>query len=294
MTCPKEEVSRIWEDNQNLLVQDQKSVYGCLNQDCCKQVKTIIGGRFNIVTVTCLVITIYLLIFIVNMQYMFKVIQRYHIRFLNHKGDHFNLALTLAAVAVFLYLRFVMNFSQMGPPVVNFAPIVPKKAEVYSYYDIKDPKIKKELQVLELSQDPFLSHFNFKDINKVLPFSDPGCPPDGVCSENLQTLVKMHLVQSTDATRKPKNFFQLYLPENTTSSEHESLKELILKNETNAQGDVYVEGSIKQLRNLLKSHMIVKPSCLFDESIKIDIKVMYAIDGQYAESRSRAVSYEVA
>lgn len=44
----------------------------------------------------------------------------------------------------------------------------------------------------------------------------------------------MHLVQSTDATRKPKNFFQLYLPNNTTSSERESIKELILKNETNA------------------------------------------------------------
>jgi hypothetical protein len=55
-----------------------------------------------------------------------------------------------------------------------------------------------------------------------------------------------------------------------------------------------VEGSIKQLRNLLKNFMIVKPSCLFDESIKIEIKVMYAVDGQYAEKYSRAVSYEVA
>lgn len=66
-----------------------------------------------------------------------------------------------------------------------------------------------------------------------------------------------------------------------SSSERESVKELILKNETTSQGDVYVEGSIKQLRNLLKNYMIVKPSCLFDESIKIDIKVMYALDGQY-------------
>jgi hypothetical protein len=40
--------------------------------------------------------------------------------------------------------------------------------------------------------------------------------------------------------------------------------------------------------------MIVKPSCLFDESIKIDIKVMYAIDGKYSETHSRSVSYEVA
>jgi hypothetical protein len=187
-----------------------------------------------------------------------------------------------------------MTFAQMGPPVVNFTPIVPKKAEIFTYYDLKDPKIKKELQVLEMSQDPYLSYFSFKDINKILPFSDPGCPPDGVCSENMQTLVKMHLVQSTDATRKPKNFFQLYLPDNTTASERESIKELILKNETTAQGDVYVEGSIKQLRNLLKNYMIVKPSCIFDESIKLDIKVMYAVDGQYSETHSRAVAYEIA
>lgn len=139
-------------------------------------------------------ITAYMVLFIVNMQYMFKVISRYNIRFLNHNGDHFNLGLLLVASLVFLYMRFLMPFSQMGPPVVDFTPIVPKHAEVFSYYDLKDPKIKHEMQVLEVSQDPYMSHFNFKDINKILPFSDPGCPPDGVCSENLQTLVKMHLV----------------------------------------------------------------------------------------------------
>jgi hypothetical protein len=84
----------------------------------------------------------------------------------------------------------------MGPPSVDFTPIVPKKSEVYTYYDLKDPKIKKELAVLELAHpesDPNLSHFVFKDISKVLPFSDPGCPPDGICNDNLQTLIKMHI-----------------------------------------------------------------------------------------------------
>jgi hypothetical protein len=138
---------------------------------------------------------------------MFKVISRYNIRFLNHNGDLVNLALILVAISVFLYMRFLMNFAQMGPPVVNYTPIVPKNSEIYAYYDIKDPKTRKESQVLELSLDPFLSHFTFKDINKLLPFSDPGCPPDGICSDNLQTLIKMHLVQSTDTVRKPKNFF---------------------------------------------------------------------------------------
>ena len=31
LTCPKGQISRIWEDNQNLLVEDQKDVYGCVN-----------------------------------------------------------------------------------------------------------------------------------------------------------------------------------------------------------------------------------------------------------------------
>jgi len=57
---------------------------------------------------------------------------------------------------------------------------VPKGQEVYSYYGIPNPKAKKESQLLELQykSDPYLSHFAFVDINKVLPFSDPACPPD--------------------------------------------------------------------------------------------------------------------
>jgi len=45
----------------------------------------------------------------------------------------------------------------------------------------------------------------------------------------------------------------LNLPANASASEKETAKELIMKNETNLKGDVFVEGSIKQLRNLLKN-----------------------------------------
>lgn len=93
-------------------------------------------------------------------------------------------------------------------------------------------------------------------------------------------------------TRKPKNFIQLSIPSNVTESETESIKELILKNETSAQGDVYVEGSMKQLRSLFKQYLIVKPACLFDSTIKMDVKVMFAQDGQYSESHTRSSSFE--
>jgi hypothetical protein len=38
LTCPKQDVALIWEDNTNMLTQDQKTMYGCINPDCCDQV----------------------------------------------------------------------------------------------------------------------------------------------------------------------------------------------------------------------------------------------------------------
>ena len=43
------------------------------------------------------------------------------------------------------------------------------------------------------------------------------------------------------------------LPANASASEKETARELVMKNETNLSGDVFLEGSIKQLRNLLKN-----------------------------------------
>ena len=145
-----------------------------------------------------------------------------------------------------------------------------------------------------MSKDEYLSNFRFVDITKVLPYSDPVCPPDGVCGENLQTLVKLHMNQTTDTTKKNKSFFQLSIPKNATKSEIETLKELVMKNETTNTGDVYLEGSMKQLKSLLKNNIVVKPACMYDSSINVDIKVMYALNGQYNDKNSREVNYELA
>ena len=45
-----------------------------MNTDCCEQVTTAISATFDVVTVSCIVILVYMLFFIVNMQYMLKVI----------------------------------------------------------------------------------------------------------------------------------------------------------------------------------------------------------------------------
>ena len=101
-------------------------------------------------TVSCIVIMVYLVLFIVNQQYMLKVIQKYQIRFLNHQGDMMSLLVTLVALGFFLFAMYGWNADQIGVPIADFPPIVPKDQEVYSYYGLPNPKLKKEPQLLEL------------------------------------------------------------------------------------------------------------------------------------------------
>jgi len=215
--------------------------------------------------------------------------------------------MTLVAIGLFAFARYGYSYEQIGPPIADFQAIVPKGQEVYDYYGLPNPKRKKETQLLELQyeDDPYLNHFSFVDINKVLPFSHPSCPPDGMCSEKMQALMKFHITQSTDLAsssapgakeqkaKREVGFFQLEIPRNASRAERESVKELILRNETTTEGDISAEGSIKQLKNLLKNHLVVKPACLFDNSIKVTIKVMFASNGQYSEDHTKTVDFEL-
>ena len=112
---------------------------------------------------------------------MVKVISRYQIRILNHNKDWVHLIMIVAYTVGFLVLRYGFQFEQIGPPVVNFEPIVPKGSAIYTYYGIDNPKLKKDLLPLEISKDPFLHHFSFIDVTKIIPYSDMACPPDGIC-----------------------------------------------------------------------------------------------------------------
>ena len=120
------------------------------------------------------------------------------------------------------------------------------------------------------------------------------CPPDGFCLESIQTLIKFHMVQETDTSKVPNTFFQLYMPQNMSKSEKESVRELILKNETKGQGDVYIEGSVKQLKNFMKNHLVIKPACMFDSSIKVKIQVMFAQNGKYSDKNKRELELDLA
>ena len=114
LTCKKVEMARIWEDNEDILVQDQKESFGCLNLECCAQVESIIQGRFALVQAGCIVMVFFMILYLMNLQYMTKTISRYHVRFLNHRGDVWFFAMTVAAaLALFIVKKFP------GEPIAN-------------------------------------------------------------------------------------------------------------------------------------------------------------------------------
>jgi len=145
-------------------------------------------------TVGCIVTILFLFIFIVNQHYIVKVISRYNIRFLNHHHDFINVAMVVVWACVFLFLRFGYHFKHIGPPLVDYESVVPRGNSVFTYYGITNPKVKKDLKTLEMTQDEMLSHFSFVDITKILPYSDTSCPPDGICLDSTQALIKLHMV----------------------------------------------------------------------------------------------------
>jgi len=92
--------------------------------------------------------------------------------------------------------------------------------------------------------DQYMSHFYFSDVNRILPSNDAACPGDGTCREDNQVLMQFKISQDTELDQVTNHaFFLMNTPKNISRSEKESLNELVLKNETKAQGDLYVEGS---------------------------------------------------
>ena len=133
-----------------------------------------------------------------------------------------------------------------------------------------------------------MSYFRFSEISKIFPYQDTTCPPDGNCVDSLQTLVKMSISQDTDLSKKPKNIFDIVTPSNATKFDVEKLTQLVTKNITST-GEIWVEGSIKQVRNLMKHNMVVRPSCLFDRNITATFKVSFSQNGKYDEKHTREV-----
>lgn len=141
-----------------------------------------------------------------------------------------------------------------------------------------------------------MSSFRFHDLTKVFPYTDAACPPDGECHDSTIAQVKMSMAQETDAAKKPKNFFQLVqpsLPVNATKADFGGLDSLVHKNETSS-GDIYLEGTIKQLKYFMKNNLVVKPLCMFDSKIQVNFQVSYQYLGKYLQENTRKVSAQLA
>jgi len=91
-------------------------------------------------------LVLYLLVFIMNLQYLSNTISRYNARLLNHRGDWLNMFGIFFICSLFLIVKSFYNFPQLGsgPPVVQFEKVRPSGQEVFAYYDIPDPKVKIE------------------------------------------------------------------------------------------------------------------------------------------------------
>lgn len=83
-------------------------------------------------------LVLYLLVFIMNLQYMGNTVARYQARLLNHKGDWISLVAIFVVCFVFSLVKTFYHFPQQGsgPPVVLFEKIKPTGDEVFTYYNI--------------------------------------------------------------------------------------------------------------------------------------------------------------
>ena len=54
-----------------------------------------------------------------------------------------------------------------------------------------------------------------------------------------------------------------------------------------------MEGSQRQVKKLLKSYLIIKPACMLDQALELQIKIMYAFEEQYSEARSRSMTLDL-
>lgn len=135
----------------------------------------------------CTFMVVYLILFMMNLQYMSKTISRYQIRFLNHKGDIYNvIPMIVLTITVLLFRRFY-QFEQIGngQPVVDYPHIIPRGNDAYAYYNLPDPKAKKEPKMIDMHpDDEYMSHFYFADVNRIMPSNDAACPGDGSCRED--------------------------------------------------------------------------------------------------------------
>lgn len=193
LECRRVEISRIWEDNINMLVADQKQEFGCLNSACCNQVNEIIKFRLASLTSFLVMCSVFQILLMVTTQTMNRKIRKYRARLLNHSGDCFNLVTILFVAISFAAAVAFVKFDQIGHgrPVVGFKGLtslfiqdslqIGQTTKFNLRMGTKKTPVSRSIVEMEGSS---YNHFVFSDVDKILPAKDNACLRDGICRED--------------------------------------------------------------------------------------------------------------
>jgi hypothetical protein len=73
---------------------------------------------------------------------MLKVISKYEAKILIHEGDCNSLCMIVTLGLFILLTQVFVHYDPLTPPIAEFDAVVPHGSQVYSYYDLPDPKVK--------------------------------------------------------------------------------------------------------------------------------------------------------
>ena len=125
-----------------------------------------------------------------------------------------NLTFIVGIAVSFVVLNLTQTFEKIGsgPPVVDFAPVVPSAGKGFnSFYGLPQPRqtgSKQSTNWVETEGAGF-GTFVFTDLSRLLPPRDGACPGDGTCKEDSQVLIQLRMSQDTVIANKEKAYFQL-------------------------------------------------------------------------------------
>ena len=72
LTCPKQDITLLWENNLGLPISQQREAYSCLNDKCCSSMIAFIKGKFDKLASIAIVTAALLLVGITTAGYMAK------------------------------------------------------------------------------------------------------------------------------------------------------------------------------------------------------------------------------
>ena len=78
LTCPKQDIALIWENNVGVTIEKQHELYSCLNEKCCGSMIAFIKGKFDKLAAIAIVTAALLLVGVTTAGYMTKKLQRFN------------------------------------------------------------------------------------------------------------------------------------------------------------------------------------------------------------------------